>query len=44
MQKDGRIKSLISPLFARGGTRVQHRSLQSGNLNDFLSALGGFVL
>ena len=34
------IKSPISPLFAWGSTIVQHRSLQSGNLNDFLSNLG----
>ena len=37
------IKSPISPLFARGGTQVQHLLLQSGNLNDFLSALGLYI-
>ena len=34
------IKSPISPLFALGSACVQHRSLQSGNLNDFFSNLG----
>lgn len=38
MRYDG-VKLPISPLFARGGTLVQHRSLQSGNLNNCLSNL-----
>ncbi len=32
-------KSPIALLFARGGTDVQHHSLQSSTLNDFLSDL-----